>query len=262
MNAQARLAICSLILVLGTFATARAEDFRIDTKVYLAEEKEPISQTVTLFQEGVVYDFLSEPKQIAIFRKVSSAESGTFILLDPVRQVRTDLTTEEILLYSRGLQDLATTHKDPLLKFSANPDFIEAFNEREKTLTLTNDRMKYRLLTIPCTEVASQQYKEFSDWYVRAAARMHQGPILPFPRLMVNAALARHQVIPAEVHLEVPASPGHQQLVVHSKHEVLFLLSQKDRQEIEKAKQYLAEYKKVDFKEFQGDLFSAAKQDR
>jgi hypothetical protein len=261
MNAQARLAICSLFLFLGTIATARGEDFRIDTKVYLAEETEPISQTVTLFQEedGIVYDFLSEPKQIAIFRKLKSAESGTFILLDPVRQVRTDFTTEEVLLYSRGLQDLATTQKDSLLKFSANPDFKEAFDEREKTLTLTSDRMKYRLLTIPCSPVASQQYKEFSDWYVRAAARMHQGPILPFPRLMVNAALARHQVIPAEVHLEVPASSGHQQLVVHSKHEVLFLLSQKDRQEIEKAKEQLAKFKKVDIKEFQGDLYSASK---
>jgi hypothetical protein len=257
MNAQARLAICSLVLLLGS--TARAEDFRIDTKVYLADETEPISHTKTLFYEGVVYDFLSEPKQIAIFRKLSSAESGTFILLDPTRQVRTDLTTEEILLYSRGLQDLATTHKDPLLKFSANPDFVEAFNEREKMLTLTNDRMKYRLLTIPCSEAASQQYKEFSDWYVRAAARMHQGPILPFPRLMVNAALARHKVVPAEVHLEVPASPGHQQLMVRSTHEVLFLLSQSDRQEIELAKKYLADFKKVDFKEFQGDLYSASK---
>ena len=257
MNAQARILLCSLVLLPGT--TAWAEDFRIDTKVYLAEETEPISQNVTLFQKGVVYDFLAESKQIAIFRKLSSAESGTLILLDPTRQVRTDLTTEEILLYSRGLQDWATTHKDPLLKFSANPDFKEAFDERETTLTLTSERMKYRLLTIPCSESASQQYKEFSDWYVRAAARMHQGALPPFPRLMVNAALARHQVMPGEVHLEVPASAGHPALVVRSTHDVLFLLSQKDRQEIEKAQQHLAEFKKVDFKEFQADLYSAAK---
>jgi hypothetical protein len=258
MNVQLRLALCSLALLFAA-ASAQAEDFRIETKVFLADETEPIRQNVTLFQQGIVYDFLSNPRQIAIFRKLQSTESGTLILLDSDRQIRTDLTTEEILLYSRGLQDWATTHKDPLLKFSANPNFKETFNERETTLTLSSERLNYRLLTIPCSESASQQYKEFSDWYVRAAARMHQGALPPFPRLMVNAALDRHQVIPSEVHLEIPASSGHPSLVIRSTHEVLFLLSQKDRQEIEIAKENLAKFKKVDFKEFQGDLFSASK---
>lgn len=236
-----------------------AEDFRIETQVFLANETEPISENVTFFKSGVVYDFLSEPKQIAIFRMTEATESGTLILLDPKRKIRTDLTTEEILLYSRGLQDWATTHKDPLLKFSANPDFKESFDEREGSLSLTHERMRYRLLTQACSENTSAQYKEFSDWYVRAAARMHQGALPPFPRLMVNAALARHQVIPREVHLEIPAYSGHPALNVRSQHEVLLRLSQNDRQEIEKAQQYLADFKKVDFKEFQADLFSASK---
>ena len=236
-----------------------AEDFRIETQVFLADEAEPISENVTFFKSGVVYDFLSEPNQIAIFRMTESTQSGTLILLDPKRKLRTDLTTEEILLYSRGLQDWATTHEDPLLKFSANPDFKETFDERDGTLTLTHERMRYRLLTQACNESTSTQYKEFSDWYVRAAARMHQGALPPFPRLMVNAALARHQVIPREVHLEVPPSGGHPALNVRSQHEVLQRLSQSDRQEIEKAQKFLAEFKKVDFKEFQADLFSAAK---
>ena len=259
MSAKARLCLCLSLLFLAGNEVARGEDFRIDTKVYLAEQAEPISQNITLFHKGMVYDFLQEPKQIAIFRRVSATESGTLILLDVNRQLRTDLTTEEILLYSRGLQDWATVHKDPLLKFSANPNFKEAFDERETTLTLTSDRMRYRLLTIPCSESASQQYKEFSDWYVRAAARMHQGALPPFPRLMVNAALARHQVMPSEVNLEIPAATGHPAQTFRSKHEILFLLSQKDRQEIEKAQQFLAEFKKVGFKEFQADLYSAAK---
>jgi hypothetical protein len=259
MYAKACFLPCFLVLLASLVVTVRAEDFRIDTKVYLAEETEPISQNVTLFHEGLVYDFLTEPKQVAIFRKLSSTESGTLIVLDVTRKLRTDLTTEEILLYTRGLQDLATTHKDPLLKFSANPDFKETFDERETTLTLSSERMKYRLLTIPCSESASQQYKEFSDWYVRAAARMHPGFLPPFPRLMVNAALARHQVVPGEVHLEIPATSGHPALIVRSVHEVVFLLSQKDRHEIEKAQKYLADFKKVDFKEFQADAYSASK---
>ena len=56
-----------------------AEDFRIETKVYSGRDKSPVSQNVTLFQAGYVYDYMADPERVAVFDRAH----GRFILLDP-----------------------------------------------------------------------------------------------------------------------------------------------------------------------------------
>ena len=59
-----------------------AEGFRIETKIFAGEEKEPASKTTTLFQDGVVYDFLEKPQQTAVFRKAAGQKPARFILMN------------------------------------------------------------------------------------------------------------------------------------------------------------------------------------
>ena len=80
-----------MLTCLAVPRAARAEEFRIETRVYVGDEKEPVSETTTLFLDGVVYDFLAEPAQIAVFRKPGGGKPGRFILLDPEHGVRTEI---------------------------------------------------------------------------------------------------------------------------------------------------------------------------
>ena len=57
--------------------------------------------------------------------------------------------------------------------------------------------MTYQLLLRKATNRAIwQQYCDFSDWYARLNTLLNPGSKLPFARLAVNAALARHEAIP------------------------------------------------------------------
>ena len=69
------LAIGVLISV-AVAASAAAEGFRIETKVFVGKDKEPTSTTTTLFLNGMVYDFLSSPDQIAVFQSAAWKQAG------------------------------------------------------------------------------------------------------------------------------------------------------------------------------------------
>jgi len=56
--------VCCALLAL-TAERGLAEGFRIETKIFVDDEDEPASTAMTLFLDGVVYDFLGEPEQIA-----------------------------------------------------------------------------------------------------------------------------------------------------------------------------------------------------
>ena len=66
-----------LLSLCGT-ANYAAEGFRIETKIFVGDEKEASrasETTTTLFSDGVVYDFLQKPEQTAVFRKADAAAS-------------------------------------------------------------------------------------------------------------------------------------------------------------------------------------------
>ena len=59
---------------------ATAQDFRIETKIYEAIDEgdaaEPVSRKETLFYKGLVYDFLSEPAEVRVFKNTAADGSG------------------------------------------------------------------------------------------------------------------------------------------------------------------------------------------
>ena len=104
------------------------------------DEPEPISHTVTIFAAGVVYDFVDgdsvdEPSRIAVFRHSTSSRPGQFILLNPAEKRRTEISTERIEKLMAKLTGWAAEQEDKLLKFCADPEFEEAFDEETGRLT-------------------------------------------------------------------------------------------------------------------------------
>jgi hypothetical protein len=232
------------LLVLANVASA--EGFRIETKIYVGKEKEPASTATTLFLNGTVYDFLAEPEQVAVFRKPPGDKPGRFILLDPDRRVRTEFSTEKVSGAIEKLNKWASQQKNPVLKFAAEPKFDEKFDKDTGQILLTSYEENYRIdTTAPERPEALAQYREFLDWYTKLNTLLEAGPP-PGPRLLVNAALAKHKVIPTQVELTRQGDDK----PIRAEHYFTWRLSQNDQKKIDDANSSLASYKLIENEEF------------
>jgi hypothetical protein len=239
------LAIGALITV-AVAASAAAEGFRIATKVFVGKDKEPTSTTTTLFLNGVVYDFLSSPDQIAVFSQPRGNKPGRFILLDPERRVRTEFSTEKLSGAMENLTKWASQQKNSFLKFAANPKFDESYDKASGKIVLTSYEENYRIDTAtPERPEAMGEYREFLDWYTKLNTLLEAGPP-PGPRLQVNAALAKHKVIPTRVELTRQGDDK----PVRAEHDFTWRLSQADLKKIDDANASLAAYQSVENEEF------------
>lgn len=247
------LVLASLATCLVTCAGIAAQEFRIASEVYVGDETEPVSENLTLFRGSVVYDFLSRPAEIAIFRNVATSRGGRFILLDPDHRIRAEVTTERITSILDQLRRWAATQNDPLLRFAAHPRFEEHFDVGKGVLRLESDLMRYVLKTQkPKQPAVTTLYRDYSDWYGRLASITHVGSLPPFPRLAANEALARRERLAREVQLTIPAdaSGRGEDVVMRAEHQIQWRLSKRDLRRIDEADQYLVTFRPVTYDEF------------
>jgi hypothetical protein len=236
-------------LVLCGAAVAWAEDFRIETKVFNGKEKSPASHNTTLFHAGSVYDYLSDPDRVAVF----DPQHGRFILLDPKRKVKTEVKTADVLAFSEKFHEFSSKSANAFMRFAADPEFDTRFSENGE-LAMTSPHLTYRVATEPAgTLEAAQQYREFSDWYARFNAMAHVGSTPPFPRMAVDAEMAKRAVVPTEVQLTIPAqtSLGVRAATMRSEHHVSWRLLQRDLNRIAETANQLVTFRQVDFDEYQ-----------
>ncbi|MGD9722117.1 MAG: hypothetical protein AB7O59_12255 [Pirellulales bacterium] len=241
----------ALVLVCVLTLRSRAEDFRVETKVFTGKEKTPASQNLTLFQAGYVYDYLSDPERVAVFDKAH----GRFILLDPDRKVKVEIKTEDVLVFSEKRHDKAALSANAFLRFAADPEFKVEFDV-EGELTLASEHLTYRVETVPAqSEATALQYREFSDWYARFNSMIYLGSTPPFPRLEVNRELAKRTLVPTKVSLTIPAqsSSGVRATQMRAEHHVSWRLLQRDLERLSETANQLATFQAVDLAEFQPD---------
>ena len=96
----------------GTPAVAFGQDFRVDTEVFLGQEKQPALETLTIFTAGTVFDFvLTEPREVAVL----DSQRGRFTLLDEARRIQARVSTQDLLEFVHNLETEALKRKEPLL---------------------------------------------------------------------------------------------------------------------------------------------------
>lgn len=245
------LRVASVVLVFAGVVVTRsnisaAEAFRIQTQIYVGEEKEPASKTTTMFQNGIVYDFLESPEQTAVFRKSTGDRPGRFILLNDINRVQTEITTDKLAGTMEKLRTWAARQKNPFLQFAANPKFEETFDRNTGKLMLAS---KVETYTVETTSASMHQdalvdYREFLDCYTQLNALLTGGNP-PEPRMKLNDALARRKVIPTKVELKRGGEDP-----IRAEHEFTWRLSQDDVQRIEEVQEGLTAYKQVENQEF------------
>lgn len=226
---------------------AAAQEFRIETEVFVGDAEEPSSRTVTLFEKSAVYEFVDDPDQVIVYRQTTNDSPGQFILLDPATERRTEIDVERVAKLMEKLSGWAAEQKDSLLQFSAKPKFKEAFDPATGALTLSNPQWSYSVATVAADDgSALERYRAFTDRYAELTAMLHSSPP-PGPRLALNAALARHGVVPVEIRRTIG---GDEKNVVRAVHLFSWRLSRADRQRLDEAQKQLANYKKVENEAF------------
>ena len=92
-----RISLYCLAALVASMATtplfAQANDFRMETEIFVEGSIQPTAKSLTLFNGSTVYDFLSGSDQqgeITVF----DVRRGRFVLIDSQRKLKTTLTKE------------------------------------------------------------------------------------------------------------------------------------------------------------------------
>lgn len=233
----------------GGLVPAWGEDFRIETKVFRADEKAPLSQTVTLFRAGVMYDYLADPPRVAVFDK----PHGRFVLLDVVHKQKTEIKTDQVTTFCDELRNLAVSGPNSYLKFMGNPQFEPVLDDRSGELTMSSEFVTYKVQTTPAKSAElAHQVREFSDWYMRLNTMTQRGARPPFARLAVNEELDQRGLVATQVHMTLmeQGRATKQPIFMRSEHAVAWRLLPRDLDRISETGNQLANFRLVTYSEF------------
>ena len=191
---------------------ARAFELRVESELFADGAAEPVARSLTLFREGVAWDFLelSAPNgdddggmRLAEIVLHDPARERV-VVIDPHRDVKTTVETIRLERLSVSLAKWARSADDRLVRWAGGPDFGDGITEKEDALELVGPRVRYAVAygAAPSTEAAAT-YRRFADTAILLKALLQPGGIPPFPRLALNRRIEAAGAIPAEVSLEI-----------------------------------------------------------
>ncbi|MCR9291150.1 MAG: hypothetical protein NXI32_00440 [bacterium] len=233
------------LLASGVCEAQVQEGFRIETDIFLEGKVEPLSQTLTLFQDGIAYDI---PRQEG--QEITMVDPGNdrIIRFNQTSAIRTTVAISHL----RKMLDSAKAQAQNtgLAMFLAGSQKIEADSKR---VIVGDDLLRYEatMQQPPLLESApanAKTYREFADAVKLLSSFDGMDP--PFARLALNAAIHEQNSIPEEIRLSVNNGKG--QVVYISRLHTTWMLSKNDKKRISEIQKMLvtfedlgpAEYKK------------------
>jgi hypothetical protein len=253
-----RIFSATFFLMLVFANAASAEEFRIESKVYADNSQAPVSESVTLFADSRVYDFLSSPREITLL----DIPRNRIVLLDPARKVRTELTTDKLASFVEQLRVRASQQTEPLVKFAAEPKFEESRDDAD-WMIFSSPQMTYRVHTIKSNNPAVvRACREYADWTARLITMVHPGSLPPFPTLTVNAAMEREGLFADQVERTIAPSGrlGKKPSVVRSEHSLELHLSGSDRKRIQEVGEDLVTFPEISLDQYLRPVEQAKRQ--
>lgn len=230
-----------------------AQEFRIESQIYMGESTLPVSQNVTLFSEKLVCDFLMsnevDPHPIEIV--VLDPHQHLLVLLDVRQQIRVEIPDLQVL---RLLDELRReTKQNEQAKFLLEDSFEEDTDWSQGFVTLTSPSIVYRFKgEQPKQVMILPKYFEFLDSFTNLNATDPK-KMPPFPRIRLNQSIKKLGWIPTEVQMSIiPNGFFREPMRAESKHTMTMGLTDKDRALIVAAKQYWTQFKAVTLTKYRG----------
>lgn len=257
MGSRRRILACLGSGLLALVARAEGGDFRVVNKVFLEDEKTPISESITLFKQGTVYDFLQPTGEITVFDQAR----GRLIVLDPARKLRAEVSTEDIESFADQLRKKSRASKVPLTRFLADPAFEESYDKSSGLLELKSRWIEYRVTSEPIDDPEdAQRYAEFSDWQAQFNVLVHPSAPPPFARMALDEALRSRERAPKDVtRLISVEGKGQNPEKVRAEHRFQWKFMEADDKRMASADKYLVDFESVTMDEFHKRLSVASK---
>lgn len=234
-----------------TQAQTRTPKFRIESQVYVDGDQTPVSQNVTLFDDGVVYDLQMEtsanrlPSEIVIFDE----RRRELILLDVGRKLA--WTIADLRLMKMLDQLRRETLNNDKTSFLVNDSFTETHDWSSDIVTLESQSIHYRVKgKRPADDTLLPRYYDFLDQFTRLSASDPKR-VPPFPRLTLNKSIKAMGWIPSEVKVKIdPNSLFKEPFSAISKHVLVMSLSEADQDRIKFARKCWLEFESCTLSEY------------
>lgn len=242
--------LLTMLLITGLSQPSWAQQFRIETQIYIGAEAETASENTTLFAGGLVFDVQQKGGQtheVAIL----DPQHRKIILLDRFRQVKLELDEIQLIKMADSLRKQTSTNK--AAGFLVNDRFEENVDLDNGTATLTSPLIKYTVTGRRPSDVRMlPQYNQFIDYFTRMKfSDPHAFP--PFPRLRLNETLSKLGWIPTEVTIDIDENMLFKEgLKATSKHTMIPNLSDKDLATVSQLKVQWLNFKPVSLNEYRG----------
>jgi len=215
------------IVLLLACAAAPAQDFHVSTQIFDLSGagpagKEPHRPKLVGFCESVfhakkVYDYDDGSGQMTIFEPAHEQ----FVFIDGGRRIKTVVSFQyvedrlfQIRKKAQAFLAAPAAAKAPraaigLLQFQLNPKFQESYDEKRNVLHMTSPFLSYEVkCASDATPAHIEAYLNYADWAARLKCVTQSQSMLPEPRLAVNEALRRRQLLPIKVTLQTDQQNG------------------------------------------------------
>lgn len=230
-----------------------AQEFKIDTQVYVGNDKQPIGQHLTLFSDGMIFDFQmsneAQPKPVEIV--IFNSRDKSFNLLDMNRSIRLPLQQVQIVQMVDGLRQ--QTLQDESMRFLVEDKYVEDFDISSGWVALTSDFIDYRFKGEKPSDVTILPlYFEFIENYSRLNASDPK-KLPPFARMRLNQSIRKFGLMPSRIDVTLKKNGlFKEQVTMRSEHTVNMNLSDKDKQRIKDAKSSWMTFKAVNLSKYRG----------
>jgi hypothetical protein len=236
---------------------------RVETELFAHGSSEPVSRSLTLFRDGVAWDFLElpaatsaddEPRMELVEIVLHDPARERVVVIDPKRNVKTQVESVRLERLGVSLAKWARGSDDRLIRWAGGPDFDSGLTENDRVIELAGPRVRYAVTHAAAPSATSAAaYREFADSAVLLRALVHPGGVPPFPRLALNRRIEEAGGIPAEVTLEIEprlGPLGGRTDRLKSVHKVLPRLLPSDLDRIETAESQVAAAEPVELATF------------
>jgi hypothetical protein len=249
-----------LAFVLFLIPTALlGQQYRVETNVFRGAAQAPFVKTLTLFNDGVIYDFSLMGDEITVF----DLNGDRFVLLNVNDKVKTTLTTYDVLT-AVSKNKAKTTDETAIFYFAANPKFETTADEPSLTIELNSEPLTYVVSgTIPQKKTFVRDYQSFADWSARLNSL--QSGLPPFARMEVNKQVADLGWAPESVELTMRKKNGFfpaKEAKYSTTHKYNWTLSNKDKQRIDEVGNHLANFTELPYVEYRNGAKTLAQADK
>lgn len=247
------MALTTVLLTWSVTGQLLANDFRIETQIYLGADQQPVSQNLTLFTGGMVYDFEmsndAKPKPLEIV--IYNSHDKAFVLIDMERGIRLELSQLQLIKMVEGLRQ--QTAQNDLTRFLVDDHFDEEVDFSSRIVSLRNDNIEYWYKGLKLADdTILPAYFEFLDQYTRLNAS-DPTKLPPFPRLRLNQSIKKYGWIPNEVKVTLHENELIKtRIEIRSEHSLILSLSDADKERIKGAKAKWMSSKAVDLATYRG----------